>query len=51
MNERIVLFFYSIYLLELGYMDNLTDITNMINNQDKYAEAMADAIQEYLNQE
>lgn len=39
------------YLLELGYMDNLTDITNMINNQDKYAEAMADAIQEYLNQE
>ena len=39
------------YLLELGYMDNLTDITNMINNKEKYAKAIADAIQEYLNQE
>ena len=39
------------YLFELGYMDNLTDLENMISNQDGYANAIANALQKYLEEE
>lgn len=39
------------YLFELGYIDNLTDLQNMINNQSGYADAIANALQKYLEEE
>ena len=39
------------YLFELGYIDNLTDLQNMINNQGGYADAIANALQKYLEEE
>ena len=39
------------YLFELGYIDNLTDLQNMINNQSGYADAIANALQKYLEAE
>ena len=32
------------YLLELGYLSNKNDLNNMINNMDKFVEAMAVSI-------
>ena len=37
------------YLLELGYMDNLNNLKNIIDNQDGYAEGIKDGIVNYLN--
>lgn len=39
------------YLFELGYMDNLSDINNIKNNPQNYAEAISSALQKYLAQE
>jgi len=39
------------YLLELGYMNNETDLANIINNRDGYAEGIASAIEKYLEEE
>ena len=39
------------YLFELGYIDNLTDLQNMMNNQNGYATAIANALQKYLEEE
>jgi len=36
------------YLFELGYMDNAEDLTNINNNREGYAKAIASAIQKYL---
>ena len=38
-------------VIELGYIDNLTDLQNMINNQSGYADAIANALQKYLEEE
>ena len=34
------------YLLELGYISNKGDIENVINNKDKYVEAITKSIKE-----
>lgn len=39
------------YLFELGYLDNYSDLHNLIDNREKYASAIANAIQEYLTNE
>ncbi len=39
------------YLFELGYVDNLIEVNNLINNADGYAEGFVQAIQKYLEQE
>ncbi len=39
------------YLFELGYMDNVEDLNNIINNRENYANAIAQALKKYLKQE
>ena len=39
------------YLLELGYMDNVSELENIVNNSQGYATGIASAIQKYLEQE
>lgn len=39
------------YLFELGYMDNVEDLNNINQNREGYANALANAIQKYLEQE
>lgn len=39
------------YLFELGYMDNVEDLNNIINNRENYANAIAQALKKYLEQE
>ena len=39
------------YLFELGYMDNIEDFNNLNQKRENYANAMAYAIQKYLEQE
>ncbi len=39
------------YLFELGYIDNLQDLNNIINNKEGYAEGIVAALLEYLNTE
>ena len=36
------------YLLELGYLSNKNEVTNVINNVDKYTDAIADTCKNYL---
>lgn len=37
------------YLLELGYIDNVKELQNILNNPKGYAKGIATALQEYLN--
>lgn len=37
------------YLLELGYVNNQSDLKNILGNEEKYATGIANAIEEYLN--
>ncbi len=37
------------YLIELGYMNNQDDMSKIIGNEDKYAEGIIKALQEYLS--
>ena len=39
------------YLFELGYMDNLEDLYNIMNNREGYAKGIADGLQKYLENE
>ncbi len=39
------------YLFELGYMDNIEDLNNILNNSDGYARGIAKGLEEYLNTE
>ena len=39
------------YLLELGYMDNYSDLRNIMQNTEGYAQGITSAIETYLNQE
>lgn len=39
------------YLFELGYMDNKSDLNNIIQNSEGYANGIANALQKYLEQE
>ncbi len=39
------------YLFELGYLDNYSDLHNLLDNREKYASAIASALQEYLTNE
>jgi len=39
------------YLFELGYMDNVADLNNIINNREAYANGFVNALQKYLNQD
>lgn len=39
------------YLFELGYMDNVSDLNNIINNKENYATGFVRALQKYLEQE
>ncbi len=36
------------YLFELGYMNNESDLQNLINNQENYAKGIANALKKYL---
>ena len=38
------------YLLELGYLSNIKDLNNMLNNMDKYVDAIVDSILTLYNQ-
>lgn len=37
------------YLIELGYINSNTNVKDIVNNKDKYMEAVKDGILEYLN--
>lgn len=39
------------YLFELGYLDNYSDLHNLLDNRENYASAIANALQEYLTNE
>lgn len=39
------------YLIELGYLDNLDDLKNILNNKEGYANGMAKGFQSYLEKE
>ncbi len=37
------------YLFELGYLDNVSDLNNILNNKEGYAKGIAYALEEYLS--
>ncbi len=39
------------YLFELGYMDNLAELKNILNNKEGYANGIVNGLQKYLEQE
>lgn len=39
------------YLIELGYLDNLEDLQNILNNKDGYANGIANGFKNYLEKE